>query len=258
MPSMKAFRHDITPPQETRASAASRRARREGELLFDADLSDLPQAMCWREWMGRVEAAIFASPSPVTRQTLARLVGRACNLDDLLADIRHDLRARPYELVHVAGGYQLRTKARYADAIRVLNNGARDAGPPELTPTELLTVTAIAYLQPATRAELSQLAGKEISRDVIGHLKGLDLIAAGPRAPTPGAPYAYVTTKKFLAAFGLGSLRDLPDIEKLEDAGLLQRPTSEADLDGVLGLRKEDAEQLHETADAWDEPSEVE
>ena len=81
--------------------------------------------MCWREWMGRVEAAIFASPSPVTRQALARLVGRACNLDDLLADIRHDLRARPYELVHVAGGYQLRTKARYADAIRVLNNGAR-------------------------------------------------------------------------------------------------------------------------------------
>ncbi|WP_292528896.1 hypothetical protein [Methylocystis sp.] len=56
----------------------------------------------------------------------------------------------------------------------------------------------------------------------------------------------------------MGSLRNPPDIEKLEDAGLLQQPTPEADLDGVLGLRKEDAEQLHETADAWDEPSEVE
>jgi hypothetical protein len=73
--------------------------------------------------------------------------------------------------------------------------------------------------------------GREISRDVIARLKKLDLIAAGPRAPTPGAPYAYVTTKKFLEAFGLGSLRDLPDIEKLEDAGLLQRPASEGDLE---------------------------
>jgi len=67
----------------------------------------------------------------------------------------------------------MRTKARYADAIRALNNGARDAGPPELTPTELLAVTTIAYLQPATRAELSRLVGKEVSRDVIGRLKSL-------------------------------------------------------------------------------------
>ncbi|WP_245433824.1 SMC-Scp complex subunit ScpB, partial [Methylocystis hirsuta] len=63
-------------------------------------------------------------------------------------------------------------------------------------------MTAIAYLQPATRAELSRLGAKS-SRDVIGRLKGLDLIAAGPRAPTPGAPYAYVTTRKFLEVFGL-------------------------------------------------------
>ena len=83
-----------------------------------------------------------------------QIVGKTCNLDDLLADIRDELRARPYELVHVAGGWQLRTKSRHAGAIRALDNGARDAGPPELTPTELLAVTAIAYLQPATRAEV--------------------------------------------------------------------------------------------------------
>ena len=61
---------------------------------------------------------------PVPREALAKLVGRDCNLDDLISDIRDDLRARPYELVSVAGGYQLRTKPRYADAIRVLNGGA--------------------------------------------------------------------------------------------------------------------------------------
>jgi len=176
------------------------------------------------------EAAIFAARGPVPREALAKIVGKNCNLDDLLADIRDELRPRPYELVQIVGGWQLRTKPRYADAIRALDNGAQEAGPPELTPTELLTVTAIAYLQPATRAELSRLVGKEVSRDIIGRLKGLDLIAAGPRAPEPGAPFAYVTTKKFLEVFGLASLRDLPDIERLEDAGLLQRPANEVDL----------------------------
>jgi len=214
------------------------------EPLCDRDLADLPEAMRWREWMGRIEAAIFSAPAPVPREALAKLVGRDCNLDDLLSDIRDELRARPYELVHVAGGYQLRTKARYADAIRVLNNGARDAGPPELTPTELLTVTAIAYLQPATRAELSRLAGKEISRDVIGRLKRLDLIDGALRAPQAGAPFAYVTTKKFLGVFGLATLRDLPDIERLEDEGLLQPSQLEADLDGALGLVEDDGQVL--------------
>jgi segregation and condensation protein B len=136
----------------------------------------------------------------------------------------------------------LRTKARYAGAIRARDNGARDAGAPELTPTELLAVTTIAYLQPATRGELSRLIGKDVSRDIIARLKSLDLIAAGPHAPEPGVPYAYVTTRKFLEVFGLASLRDLPDIESLEDAGLLQRPANEIDLDGMLGIREDAAE----------------
>ena len=222
--------------------------RRERESPFDPDLAELPEAARWREWMGRVEAAIFASRDPVPREMLTKLVGPRCNLDDLIADIADELRARPYDLVFVAGGYRLRTKPRFSDAIRSASSGdLRDAGAPELTPTELLAVTAIAYLQPATRAELSRLAGKEISRDVVGRLKRLDLIDGALRAPEPGAPFAYVTTKKFLEVFGLATLRDLPDIETLEDAGLLQRPEPEIEIDGALGIGEEDeAERVDE------------
>src|SRR5208283_437245 len=216
--------------------------------FFDAELADLPEGARWREWMGRVEAAIFAAPSPAPREALAKLVGKNCKLDDLIADIVDELRARPYDVVFVAGGYQLRTKPRFAGAIRAANAGTlRDAGLPELTPTELLAVTAIAYLQPATRADVSRLVGREISRDVIGRLKRLELIDAGLRAPEPGAPFAYVTTKKFLEVFGLASLRDLPDIERLEDAGLLERPPCSDDLDGMLGLREEEVPFEDET-----------
>jgi segregation and condensation protein B len=213
---------------------------REAEF-FDAELADLPEAARWREWMGRIEAAIFTSPAPTPRENLARLVGKDCRLDDLVDDLNSELRGRPYDLVFVAGGWQLRTKPRFAGAIRAAHaSGLRDAGAPELTPTELLAVTVIAYLQPATRGEISRLAGKEISRDVIGALKRHGLIDGALRAPELGAPFAYVTTGKFLEVFGLASLRDLPDVERLEDEGLLRKPREDIDLDGALGLGEGD------------------
>ncbi len=80
----------------------------------------------------------------------------------------------------------------------------------------------IAYFQPITRGELSSFFGKVISRNLIGHLRcGSGMIASGPRSPTPGASYTYVTTKAL--EFGLDTLRDLPDFEALEDVGLLSK-----------------------------------
>jgi len=181
----------------------ARPKRRDQAGLFDRDLGELPEGARWREWMGRVEAAIFAAREPLAREALAKLVGQSCKLDDLIGDIVDELRARPYDLVFVAGGYQLRTKPRFSAAIRAANAGElRDASLPELTPTELLAVTAIAYLQPVTPVEISRLAGKEISRDVIGGLKRLDLIDGALRAPEPGAPFAYVTTKNSFQFLG--------------------------------------------------------
>jgi segregation and condensation protein B len=99
--------------------------------------------------------------------------------------------------------------------------GAPHAKP--LSRSDSLVLTAIAYFQPITRGELSQLFGKEVSRDIIGQLRALHFIAAGPRSPRPGAPYTYVTTKQFLSHFGFDTLRDLPDMEQLEEAGLLSK-----------------------------------
>jgi chromosome segregation and condensation protein ScpB len=217
-------------------SAAARRRRREGDEPLDVELFDLPPAARWREWMLRVEAAIFASPKPVPRETLVRLVGESCRFDDLIADLIHELRGRPYDLTLVAGGYALRTKTRFAPAIRAAHPGlGRDDGT-ELTRTETFALTAIAYLQPVTRGEISKLAGREISRDVIGSLKRHGLIDGAIRAPQPGAPFAYVTTRKFLEAFGFASLRDLPDLERIKAERLIQTEQGDRDLDSALGL----------------------
>ncbi|HQS11178.1 MAG TPA: SMC-Scp complex subunit ScpB, partial [Xanthobacteraceae bacterium] len=185
-------------------------------VSFDVELSALPPELRWREWMGRVEAVIFAAPEPVTREVLARVVGRDCSLDHLIDDIRAELTGRPYDLVAVAGGWQHRTRKNFAEAIQVATGLGAD-NPKPLSQSEALVLLCIGYFQPITRGELSTFFGKEISRDVIGHLRSLGFIAAGPRAPQPGAPYTYVTTREFLSHFGFDTLRDLPDMEALED-----------------------------------------
>lgn len=215
----------------TMAEATRRRGKgrpdngRSGDRLFDRELDHLPPEARWREWMHRVEATIFAASEPVGRETLARIVGKTCSIDLLIDDIREELCGRPYDLVAVAGGWKHLTRPAYADAIRsafgTAVGGSGDAV--DLTQSEVLVLMCIAYFQPITRAELSSFFGKEVSRDLIGHLRGAGFIASGPRSPTPGAPYTYVTTREFLLEFGLDTLRDLPDFEALEDAGLLSK-----------------------------------
>jgi len=179
--------------------------------LFDRELQDLPVELRWREWMGRIEAVLFASQSPVPREELQQLIGTSVSLDLLLEDIRGELKARPYEVIQVDGGWMYRTKVRFADAIKA----AADLGPQraEFNEIEMAVLCAVAYHQPIDRAGLAEIFGKEVSRDLISRLRHLKMIADGPRVPRRGAPHTFVTTPEFLAMFDLQSLRDLPELD---------------------------------------------
>jgi segregation and condensation protein B len=188
---------------------------------LDRELPDLPADLRWREWMRRIEAVLFASASPVPREDLARVVGQDASVDLLIEDLAADLEGRAFEIAQVAGGWMFRTRPAYAPAIRA----AADVGNQiqDLNEFDIAVLAAIAYHQPITREGLKDIFGKEISRDLIGRLNALDLIGTGPRSPQRGAPYTFVTTDQFLAAFGMESLRDLSDAEQLYDAGLKAR-----------------------------------
>jgi segregation and condensation protein B len=204
---------------------------------FDRELADLPPELRWREWKARVEAVLFAAAKPVTRDVLARVVGRDCALDLLLDDLREDLRGRPIELVGAGESFALHTRPAFGPAVRAAFDIPPDVK--QLSKLEAGVLMAVAMFQPVTRGEMSEMFGREISRDLIAGLREEGLIAAGPRSPKVGAPYAYVTTQKFLFEFGFESLRDLPDLEKLEDAGLLGRASQ--DQDGRAGPALESA-----------------
>ncbi|WP_439523021.1 SMC-Scp complex subunit ScpB [Marivita sp.] len=194
-------------------------AKDRSEIEFDRELPDLPPELRWREWMRRIEAVLFASASPVAREDLTRVVGQGASVDLLVEDLAADLHGRAFELVQVAGGWMFRTRGVYAPAIRA----AADVSDQQLDLNEfdVAVLAAIAYHQPITRDGLKDIFGKEISRDLIGRLHAQGLIGTGPRSPRRGAPYTFVTTDAFLVAFGLESLRELPDREQLEDAGVI-------------------------------------
>jgi segregation and condensation protein B len=150
------------------------------------------------------------------------VVGKDCSIDLFIDDLKEELRDRPYELVSVAGGWQHRTHTRFAGTIRASSAPTRSATA-ALTYFEAMVLMAVGYFQPATRGELTKIFGKEVNRDTIGALRSAGFIGSGPRSPTPGAPYTFVTAKQFLSAFGIETLRALLDIEALEDAGLLSK-----------------------------------
>ena len=197
-------------------------AKDRSEPDLDLELADLPPELRWREWMRRIEAVLFASASPVPREDLARVVGQGVSVDLLVEDLAADLEARAFEIARVAGGWMFRTRPAYAPAIRAAGNVSDQQQ--DLSEFDTAVLAAIAWYQPITRDGLKDIFGKEISRDLIGRLHACGLIGTGPRSPRRGAPYTFVTTEQFLVAFGLESLRDLPDLEQLEDAGLAVRP----------------------------------
>ncbi|MEC7300449.1 MAG: SMC-Scp complex subunit ScpB [Pseudomonadota bacterium] len=195
-----------------------RKPAKEGGAVFDRELDDLPQELRWREWMGRVEAVLFASASPVGRAELDRVGGQGASGERVIDDIQAELTGRPYELAQVAGGWMFRTRTQFADAIKA----AADLGEQSLafTEMEMCLLCAIAYHQPIDRAGLADIFGKEVSRDLLARLRYKDLIASGPRSPRPGAPHTFVTTETFLVTFDLQSLRDLPELEVVEPSNL--------------------------------------
>lgn len=194
-----------------------RKQTEEGATIFDRDLDDLPQELRWREWMGRIEAVLFASASPVGRDDLVRVVGEGASVEMLINDIQAELIDRPYELAQIGGGWMFRTKTRFAEAIKA----AADLGEQSLSFTEMEmgVLCAIAYHQPIDRAGLKDIFGNEVSRDLLARLRYMELIASGPRSPRPGAPHTFVTTETFLATFDLQSLRDLPELELQRNEG---------------------------------------
>src|SRR5499427_5495700 len=170
-----------------------------------------------------VEALIFASPEPVTVKTLVKLLGSEPKEDVIAAieEVRKDYeRSGGLHLVEIAGGYQIVTRPELHEWVRRLFH---ERSTQKLTVQGLETLAVIAYRQPVTALEITEIRGVNTS-GVLATLLERHLIKIVGRKNVVGRPFLYATTREFLIRFGLKDLNDLPKIEDMAEALGLQAP----------------------------------
>ncbi len=163
-----------------------------------------------------VEALLFAAGEPLTDATLAQRLADGADLPDLLGELAEHYAGRGVNLVQLAGGWTFRTAPDLASALRIERPVAR-----KLSRAAVETLAVIAYHQPVTRAEIEEIRGVGLGKGTIDTLMEAGWVRPKGRRLSPGRPLLWVTTPGFLAHFDLDSLRELPAIEELRLAGLL-------------------------------------
>ena len=170
-----------------------------------------------------LEALIFASPEPLTPKAMYKLLDTEPREDvqAALADLKQDYeRPGGLQLVEVAGGYQIVTRSDLHDWVRRLFH---ERTTQKLTVQALETVAVIAYRQPITAAEITEVRGVNTS-GVLNTLLERHLIKIVGRKQVVGRPFLYATTREFLIRFGLNDLADLPKVEDMAEALGLDTP----------------------------------
>jgi segregation and condensation protein B len=170
-----------------------------------------------------LEALIFASPEPLTPKAIGKLLDTEPKEDiqAALAALREEYEGRGgLQLVEVAGGYQIVTRPDLHEWVRKLFH---ERTTQKLTVQSLETLAVIAYRQPVTSAEISEIRGVDAS-GVLNTLLERHLIKIAGRKQVVGRPFLYATTKEFLIRFGLNDLADLPKVEDMAEALGLEAP----------------------------------
>jgi segregation and condensation protein B len=163
-----------------------------------------------------VEALLFATGEPLSEEALAQRLGGGADITGVLRDLAASYDGRGVNLARLAGGWTFRTAPDLAPHLRVERPVAR-----KLSRAAVETLAVIAYHQPVTRAEIEEIRGVALGKGTLDTLMEAGWVRPKGRRMTPGRPLLWVTTKGFLAHFGLDALGDLPAVEELRAAGLL-------------------------------------
>lgn len=173
---------------------------------------------------GIIEGAIFASPTPMSVDSLQQLFvdgekpGRA-ELLRVVAEIQAAYADRAVELAEVGSGYRFQVRKLYAPWVGKL----WEEKPQRLSRALLETLAIIAYRQPVTRAEIESIRGVVVSTQIIRTLLDREWIAVVGHREVPGRPALLATTRQFLDAFSLKNLAELPPLAAVRDMESISR-----------------------------------
>ena len=168
------------------------------------------------DYLRAVEAALFVAEAPLTIAELRLHVGDAGDLAAALRQLADDYAGRGINLVERGGRWHFQTAADLAHILRREKDEAR-----KLSRAAMETLAIIAYHEPVSRAEIEAIRGVQVAKGTLDVLMEAGWVRPAGRREVPGRPLIYATTVDFLSHFGLSSRRDLPGIDDLRAAGLL-------------------------------------
>ncbi|MBK5265294.1 MAG: SMC-Scp complex subunit ScpB [Alphaproteobacteria bacterium] len=175
-----------------------------------------------------IEAALFASDKPLTVAEIRHYAGNQGDVAETLARLADDYTGRGIHLVERGGRWHFQTAPDLAHILR-----REKEEPRKLSRAGMETLAIIAYHEPVSRAEIEAIRGVQVAKGTLDVLMEAGWVRPAGRREVPGRPLLFATTSEFLSHFGLGSRRDLPGIDDLRAAGLLD-PVDLA-LEGMSG-----------------------
>ncbi|MDX1485274.1 MAG: SMC-Scp complex subunit ScpB [Alphaproteobacteria bacterium] len=165
-----------------------------------------------------LEAILFSAPEPLSEEVLAQRMPDGADIEGLLATLAEHYQNHGINLVGAGGRWLFRTAEDLSEELRVYKQVTR-----RLSRAAMETLAIIAYHQPVTRAEIEEIRGVGLSRGTLDLLLESNWIAPKGRRRTAGRPVTWGTTDGFLVDFGIESIKDLPGLDDLKAAGLLDK-----------------------------------
>ena len=164
-----------------------------------------------------VEALLFAAEEPLDEKSISARMPDGADVTALVAELEQRYQGRGVNLVTVAGKWAFRTAA---DLHFLLEEHRQDVR--RLSRAALETLAIIAYHQPVTRAEVEEVRGVSLSKGTLDLLMEIGWVKIRGRRRSPGRPLTYGVSDAFLEHFSLATIKDLPGLDELKAAGLLE------------------------------------
>ncbi len=185
-----------------------------------------------------IEAIIFAADEPLDIETIEKRVGSNSNIKKILENLSEEYSSRGINLICKSNKWSFRTSADLSKLMSLQKSTQK-----KLSKATIETLAIIVYHQPVTRSEIEGIRGVAFATNTLEILLELDWVRPSGRKDVPGKPIQYVTTEKFLDHFNIEKLTDLPSVEELSSAGLIDDASLDSSIFGTSKFFKEQSKE---------------
>ena len=186
----------------------------------------------------QIEAILFAAEEPLDLETIKSRMTKKADVEKTLASLETQYKNRGFNLISIAGKWSFRTAKNLSKLMNLQKSKEK-----KLSKAAVETLSIIVYHQPVTRSEIEEIRGVAFATGTLEILLQLNWVRPSGRKNVPGKPIQYITTDDFLSHFNIQKLSDLPNVEELTSAGLIDTGNVSASIFGAGKFFKEQTEE---------------